>query len=81
MSSSSVMPGSPEGRNTRFKSRFHWVNRKFSGRRITSSTRSSGAENMAKDSAFSLAMLLGEISPKISTTRVSTTVEMEGPYS
>jgi hypothetical protein len=42
-------------------------------------TRSRGAENMAKDSAFSLARLLGEISPKMSTTAVSTMVDTRGP--
>ena len=80
ISSSSVMPGSSEGRKIRFSSFFHWEKRKFSGRRISRNTRSMGAENMAKPSACSLARLLGEISPKISTTSVSTTVEMVGPY-
>ena len=45
------------------------------------STRRMGAENMAKRSAQSLAMLLGEISPKISTTTVTTTVEIVAPAS
>ena len=40
-----------------------------------------GAENMAQVSAQSLAMLLGEISPKISTTTVTTTVEIVAPAS
>ena len=79
MSSSSVMPSPSAGRMIWLRSRFHWEKRKFSGRRITSSTRSSGEAHMAKRSGDSLAMLLGEISPKISTTTVSTTVEMVGP--
>ena len=40
-----------------------------------------GAERIAKRSAQSLAMLLGEISPKISTTTVTTTVEIVAPAS
>ena len=79
ISSSSVMPWSSEGWKIMFSSRFHWENRKFRGRRTSRNTRRMGAENMAKPSACSLARLLGEISPKISTTSVSTTVEMVGP--
>ena len=59
--------------------RFHWEKRKFSGVSTASSTRSSGAEAMAKASGLSLAMDLGEISPKISTVTVSTTVDTVGP--
>ena len=79
ISSSSVMPWSSEGWKIMFSSRFHWENRKFSGRRTSRNTRRMGAENMAKLSACSLARLLGEISPKISTTSVNTTVETVGP--
>ena len=39
-----------------------------------------GSENMAKLSDFSLAKLLGEISPKINTIIVITTVETVAPY-
>ena len=42
-------------------------------------SRSRGAENMAKASGDSLARLLGEISPKMSTTTVSTMVDTAGP--
>ena len=35
---------------------------------------------MAKSSAFSLARLFGEISPKIRMITVSTTVDTVGPY-
>ena len=44
-------------------------------------TRRMGADSMAHRSAQSLAMLLGDISPKISTTTVTTTVEMVAPAS
>ena len=40
-----------------------------------------GADSMAQDSALSFAMLFGEISPKISTTTVTTTVEIVAPAS
>ena len=40
-----------------------------------------GAENIAKRSAQSFATLLGEISPKTSTTTVTTTVEIVAPAS
>ena len=63
----------------RLSRRFHWENRKFSGVSTASSTRSSGAEAMAKASGLSLAMDLGDISPKISTATVSTTVDTVGP--
>ena len=38
-----------------------------------------GVENMAKLSGRSLAMLLGVTSPKMSTSKVSTTVDTVGP--
>ena len=63
-----------------FSSRFHWENRKFSGRRTSRNTRRMGAENMAKLSACSLARLLGEISPKIRMMTVRATVDTVGPY-
>ncbi len=45
----------------------------------TISARIMGADIMAKLSAFSFAILLGDISPKISTTRVITMVDTVGP--
>ena len=80
-SSSPVMPVSARGRNTRLSSFFHCKNSQFSGVKTTRNTRSSGAASMAKLSAFCLARLFGEISPKISTTTVITTVEMVTPLS
>ena len=80
MSSSSVMPASSAVCRKRLSSRFHRAKRKFSGRRIARNTRSTGAEAMAKRSGLSLAMDLGETSPKISTTTVKTTVATVGPY-
>ena len=53
----------------------------MSGVRAMMNTRRMGAENIAKASAQSLATLLGEISPKISTTTVITTVEIVAPTS
>ena len=68
-------------RNTFASSFFQSENRKLSGVRVQRNTCSIGAESMAKRSAQSLAMLLGEISPKISTTTVTTTVEIVAPAS
>ena len=79
ISSSSVMPSSSLWRKTRLSSRFHWAKRKFTGRSTSRKTRRKGAENMAKDSACSLARLLGEISPKIRITTVRTMVDTRGP--
>ena len=78
-SSSSVMPPSADLRNTLDSSRFHWVNRKFSGVRTVRSTPSSGVANMANRSGDSLARLLGETSPKIRITTVSTMADTVGP--
>ena len=50
------------------------------GFNMVTKIRKNGAENIANSSAFSLAMLFGEISPKTNTTMVITTVEMVAPY-
>ena len=71
----------PLRRNTRLSSFFHRENSQFSGSSTQMSTRRMGADSMVHRSAQSLAMLLGEISPKISTTTVTTTVEMVAPAS
>ena len=71
----------PLRRNTRLSSFFHRENSQFSGSSTQMNTRRMGADSMVHRSAQSLAMLLGEISPKISTTTVTTTVEMVAPAS
>ena len=71
----------PAGLKTSESSFFHCRNKKFTGVRQKMNPRSSGAENMANRSGDSLAMLLGETSPKISTTTVVTRVETPGPFS
>ena len=68
-------------RKTFASSFFQREKRAFSGVKIQIRICSIGAENMAHCSAQSLAMLFGEISPKISTTTVTTTVEIEAPIS
>ena len=73
------MPSSPEGLKIFESSFFHMLKRKFSGVNTTMITRRIGAENIAKRSGNSLATLFGEISPKISTTIVITTVEIVAP--
>ena len=78
-SSSSVMPSSLSLWNSLVSSFFHRPNRKFSGVSTAMNSRSRGAENMANASGDSLARLLGEISPKMSTTTVSTMVDTAGP--
>ena len=78
-SSSSVTPLSGAGRTSLERPFFSWVNRKFTGLSATISARIMGADIMAKLSAFSFAILLGDISPKISTTRVITMVDTVGP--
>ena len=65
--------------NTRQSSFFQPEKIALMGFRITSSTRMMGVTAMAKLSGISLAMLLGVISPKISTTTVQTMVETVGP--
>ncbi len=50
------------------------------GRSRAMSSRRKGAENMANCSGNSLAMLLGEISPKIRITMVTTRVATAGPW-
>ena len=72
---------SPFRRNAFASSLFQREKSRLSGSSTQMSTRRMGAENMAKRSAQSLAMLLGEISPKISTTTVTTTVEIVAPAS
>ena len=54
--------------------------KKLTGVRITSRTDIYGAENIAKLSGTSLAILFGMISPKVSTTTVITTVEIATPF-
>ena len=80
-SSSSVMPFSLENLKIRDRSFFHWPNRKLAGLKMITSTRRMGAENRAKFSGTSLARLLGETSPKISTTMVITRVDRLEPLS
>ena len=72
---------SPFRRNTFASSFFQSENRKLSGVRTKRKTCRMGAENIAKRSAQSLATLLGEISPKTSTTTVTTMVEIVAPAS
>ena len=67
--------------NSRLSSFFHWANRKLTGVITQISTRMTGVESMANFSGFSLARLLGEISPKISTTTVITMVDTVAPMS
>ncbi len=74
--SSSVIPLSAPGLMTRDKSFFHCLNRKLNGVSKTIRRFKSGAENMANFSGDSFAMLLGDTSPKISTTIVVTAVDM-----
>jgi hypothetical protein len=59
--------------------RFHWVNRKLAGVSTATKARSRGAESMAQASGLSLARLLGETSPKIRITTVSTMADTVGP--
>ena len=56
-------------------------NIQFSGARRTMKTRRTGAEVIENFSADSLARLLGVISPKISTTIVTTIVDIVAPIS
>ena len=72
---------SPLTLNTLDSRRFQRVKRKFTGVSSHMKARMMGAENMAKRSGLSLARLLGEISPKISTTTVTTAVEIVAPIS
>ena len=58
---------------------FHKPNRKLSGRKRLTRKRSGYAETQANVSGRRLASTLGVISPKMSTTIVSTTVETVGP--
>ena len=69
------------GRELFASSFFQSENRKLSGVRTKRKTCRMGAENIAKRSAQSLATLLGEISPKTSTTTVTTMVEIVAPAS
>ena len=80
-SSSSVMAGSCLGGKNRSSSFFHCVNKALSGVSSTVSTRREGVSARATVSAFCLARHLGEISPKISTTTVITTVDSVTPAS
>ena len=54
---------------------FQRPNKKFKGESKTINNRKKGVENIANRSGQSLAMLLGEISPKINTTTVTTAVD------
>ena len=78
-SSSLVMPTSSLVWKTLDSSFFHREKKKVAGVRITMKNRRMGAENRAKLSGDSLARLLGETSPKIKITMVSTTVDTAGP--
>ena len=80
-SSSSVMPCSSWLLNTRDSSFFHCIKSQFTGASTMRQTRKMGAENMANRSGDSLATLLGEISPKIRTKTVITTVDRVTPPS
>ena len=60
---------------------FHWEKMKLMGVSTWISRLIRGALNMANFSGKSLATLLGVISPKISTTTVTTTVERVAPMS
>ena len=80
ISSSSVMLLSPEDLNIFDSSALSPIKAKLNGARITVKNLSIGAENIAKLSAFSFAMLLGDISPNIRTATVMTTVEIVTPF-
>ena len=68
-------------RNSLEMSFFHRPKIQLRGRSIHIKSLSSGAENLAKPSGASLATLLGVISPKMSTTMVTTMVEIDAPLS
>ena len=72
---------SPSRWNILASSFFHRENSAFSGISSQIRHRRNGAAVMAQFSAQSLAMLLGEISPKISTTTVTTMVDSVAPAS
>ena len=80
-SSRPVMELSLRDLNSRDNSFFHCANKKLTGVRIAISTSKNGAENMANASGDSLARLLGDTSPKISTTTVVTMVASVAPIS
>ena len=71
---------SPEDLNIFDSSALSPIKAKLNGARITVKNLSIGAENIAKLSAFSFAMLLGDISPNIRTATVMTTVEIVTPF-
>ena len=79
ISSSSVIP--PDGckRNTFFRSFFHCLNIQLIGHKIIMKNFKIGAIAIEILSAFSLAILLGEISPNNSTKTVITIVAMVTP--
>ena len=80
-SSSCVMLRSPFTRKSLATSFFQSPKTQLRGISTHMNTRSSGAEKRAKLSGASLATLFGVISPKISTTTVTTTVDTEAPLS
>ena len=79
-SSSSVMPSLSLLRMILDRPFFSMAKNQFTGVRITISVPIMGAENMANCSGASLAMLLGETSPKMSTTMVITAVATTAPF-
>ena len=79
MSSSSVMPSSSFLWKMRVSSFFHWVKRKFRGRSTVRKNFSRGRGEHGKGLGGLLSQALGEISPKIRMTTVSTTVDTVGP--
>ena len=80
-SSSDVMPWLPDVLNRQDSSFFHCPNSQLIGVRTIRSPLIIGAENIANFSGDSFAMLFGEISPKINTTTVITSVEIPAPIS
>ena len=81
ISSSSVIPVPSPAWNSFPMAFCHRLNRAVRGRSNTNMTFREGVTPMATDSAWFLAKVFGEISPKVRMARVSTTVERTAPYS
>ena len=79
MSSSSVMPSSLAGWKIFTASLLNRPKKRYRGVSTVRTTRMAGIARIQNFSGWSFAMVLGVISPKISTTTVRTMVEMAGP--
>ena len=78
-SSSSLNSGSSFFPNTFFRNILSPLNMKVSGVSISMSALTKGVRKRAISSAYSLAMILGDISPSTSTRTVTITVASVGP--